>query len=177
MKTLNFKQKLLGAVALLALVSTTESYAQGTSQNLDVTAEVPSLCIIDVPTSATVLDFDLSGLATATLPFENSVSIAWRCSLNTLLTIEISAGVSGNALLREMRDGGNSLAYNLYTDATYALIWDDGSGVGGTGVVTGTGGGMNSIGSSDVFGRVLLAAAQDAPVGLYSDTVTVTLEF
>ena len=80
MKKLNFKQKLLGAVALLALVSATESFAQGTPQNLNVTATVPSVCIIDVPTSNTVQTFDLSGLATAVAPFESTATLRCRCS-------------------------------------------------------------------------------------------------
>ncbi len=178
MKYLNFKQKLLGAVALLALVSTTESFAQGTTQNLNVTAEVPSVCIIDVPTSAIVLAFDLSGLATAGGPFDSSVLIAWRCSVNTPLTVEISDGTSSNALARTMlTGGGDPLAYNLYTDIARSTIWDEGSGAAGTGVVTDSGRGMNVPWTSEVFGRVTLLAAQSALPGIYSDDVTVTLVF
>jgi len=177
MKNINFKQKLLGAVALLALVSTTESYAQGTTQNLNVQATVPSACIIDVPTSETQLLFDLSGLATAVGPFDQTATLVWRCSVNTSLLIELSDGVSGDALVREMQDGGNSLAYNLYTEATHTIIWDDGLGGAGTSDVLEIGLGMNLVGTSVVFGRVTLLAAQDAPIGTYNDNVTVTLTF
>jgi spore coat protein U-like protein len=177
MDNVNIKQKLLGAIALLALVSTTESFAQGTTQNLNVTATVPSVCIIDVPTSATQLAFDLSGLATATGSFDQTATLAWRCSDSTALTIELSDGLSNDEAAREMQNGADSLAYNLYTDNTYGTIWDDGTGGAGTGTVTETGQGMNSVGTSDVFGRVPLVAAQNAPVGVYNDNVTVTLTF
>ncbi len=177
MKTLNFKQKLLGAVALLALVSTTESFAQGTTQNLNVRATVPSVCIIDLPSSETQLLFDLSGLATATGPFDETATLVWRCSDNTALLIEISDGLGVSELLREMQNGGDSLAYNLYTDPGYTTIWDDGTGGAGTSDVAEIGLGMNVVGTSVVYGRVTLLAAQDAPIGTYNDNVTVTLTF
>ena len=41
--------------------------------------------------------------------------------------IALSPGSSGSYSGRRLRSGGNTLAYNLYTDATYTTVWGDGS--------------------------------------------------
>jgi spore coat protein U-like protein len=59
-----------------------------------------------------------------------------------------------------------TLAYNLYTDASYSRIWGDGTS--STHVQTG-------IGEFIVYGRI--PAQQNVKAGLYTDMVTVLVEW
>ena len=166
------KQSLIGAALLFSMLSVTNANAQS-SQALDVTATVPSVCVIDVPGTDTVLPFDLSGLAAAAADFTASANFSWRCSLSTVITISIDDGLTGTFANRNMAGPGLGLNYNLYTDGSYGTVWGDGTL--GTSTVTAAGLGMTIVGTSVIEGRVLLTDAQAAAVGAYSDTVTITM--
>ncbi len=166
------QRALLGAAFIFSMLSVSTSNAQST-QALDVTATVPSVCVIDVPGTDTTLAFDLSTLDVAVTDFTSSANFSWRCSLSTVIAISIDTGGSGSFVNRNMAGPGPGLNYNLYTDATLTTVWGDGTG--GSSVVDETGLGMTTVGTSVIEGRVLLADAQVAAVGAYSDTVTVTL--
>ena len=74
--------------------------------------------------------------------------------------------------LRAARPGAD-LPYNLYTDVTYGVVWGDGTE--STVIVNETGLGMTTVGTSRIEGRVLLTDAEVADVGVYTDTVTITM--
>lgn len=95
-------------------------------------------------------------------------TISVSCDVSTEHTLSLSAG-GGSYALRTMTSGANTLAYNLYTDATYTVIWGDGTG--NTATVIGSG----TATDHTVYGRI--PARQNASVGSYSDTITVTLDF
>lgn len=175
MNKTHLKQKLLGMLALAAMFGATEASAQAT-QNLNVQAVVPPLCIIDVGTSDTQLLFDLSAIDAAPATYDGLATIAWRCTSGTALAIELSAGVSGDSSARYMEDspGGNRIAYNLYTDGSFGTVWDDGTNGS---VVNEVGLGMGNVGTTDVNGQILNAAVENAPTGTYNDNITVTLTF
>ena len=172
MNRMTLKQKLLGTVVVFAALSATQANAQSSS-NLTVTASVPSACIINAAGTDTVLAFNLAGLTSAVADFTASADFAWQCSLGTAMTISISPGGSTDQLNRAMTGPAGSLAYNLHTDATYATIWGDGTAP--TSTVDPTGLGINVVGLSQIFGRILLADAQAAGAGNYNDIVVVTL--
>jgi spore coat protein U-like protein len=74
-----------------------------------------------------------------------------------------------------MFNGGNSMQYNLYTNAARTQVWGDGTG--GTAkvsdsqlVVVGT-----SQYSYTAYGRI--PALQNLGPGTYTDTITVTLNY
>lgn len=177
MSKINLMTNLSRALAVCALLFAGQAFAQGTSANLSVQATVPPVCVIDQPGTDDILQFDLSTLDVATGPFDQQANIAWRCTLNTPVSIQISDGVSGDETARTMQVGGNTLAYNLYTDNTYGTIWDDGTGGAGTSDVTDTGQGMNTLVTTQIFGRVELLDAQTAPPGDYVDTVLISVVF
>jgi spore coat protein U-like protein len=92
--------------------------------------------------------------------------------------IALSAGSSASYAGRRLRSGGNSLAYNLYTDASYATLWGDGSSA--TQVVSSSVTldvlGLSPAQSFVVYGRI--PGRQTAAVpGSYSDTISVTLTY
>ncbi len=165
------KWKLLLIAAIGFAFSGTAS-AQNT-QNIDVTAFVPNVCIVDVATTETTMDFDLSGVAAAVAPFDATTVLAWRCSAGFNTAISIGPGASGDQENRALFNGALSLAYNLYTDNTFGTIWGDGNGTTSTVAVAGTG--MANVGNTTVYGRIPLAAAQAASTGIYTDTVLVTI--
>ncbi len=169
MKFLKLRLLLIAAVGF-AFSGTAN--AQNT-QNIAVTATVPTVCIVDTGTTETAMGFDLSGLALATLPFTATTTLRWRCNFGSAPVISIGPGISGDQLARTMVSGGNTLAYNLYIDATFGTIWGD--GVAPTATVGITPLGMGTAGNTVVNGRVLLADALAAPVGTYTDNVLVTI--
>ena len=170
MKSMKLK---LMAIAVLGFAFSGTANAQTNMQNIDVTAFVPNVCIVDVATTEDTMVFDLSGVATATLPFDAATTLAWRCSAGYNTSISIGPGGSGDQENRVLLSGVIPLVYNLYTDNTFGTIWGDGTGTTNTVPVAGTG--MANLGSTTVFGRIPLVAAQAAVTGIYSDTVLVTI--
>ena len=146
--------------------------ATTTTTTFAVTATVQSTC------SATA----------ATLAFPNytpgggaqigSTSISIKCTKNTPFTVALNAGsTAGDAFAqRLMGFGANTLQYNLYTTAGLATIFGDGSGV--TGTVAGTGLGVATANTVQVFGQVPDSLTNQAAVpGAYTDTITVTVTY
>jgi spore coat protein U-like protein len=68
-----------------------------------------------------------------------------------------------------MTSGIHQLFYNLYIDATLTTVWGDGAGH------SATVGATQSVANHTVYGRI--PAAQNAHVGVYNDTIVVTLTF
>ncbi len=169
MKSMKLK---LMAIAVLGFAFSGTANAQNT-QIIDVTAFVPNVCIVDVASTETTMIFDLSGVATATLPFDATTTLAWRCSAGYNTAISIGSGGSGDQENRALLFGAIPLAYNLFTDNTFGTIWGDGTGTTSTVAVAGTG--MANVGNTTVFGRIPLVAAQAAVTGIYNDTVLVTI--
>lgn len=95
-----------------------------------------------------------------------SVSVA--CGPPTPYSISLGAG-GGTYLSRSMSSGAYVLAYNLYTDATRTTVWGDGTA--STAVLQGSA----SPGSHTVYGRI--PGRQNARAGIYTDTVTVIVNF
>jgi len=97
-----------------------------------------------------------------------TTNVGVTCDTDTSFEISLSAG-SGTFASRTLVSGANLLSYNLYVDPAHLTIWGDGSP--GTATVSGSGTSRNFT----VYGRV--PARQNAFVGSYSDTITVTITF
>ncbi|MBS0288665.1 MAG: spore coat protein U domain-containing protein [Proteobacteria bacterium] len=95
--------------------------------------------------------------------------------LNVSYNIKLNSGSSGNFSARTLKSGANNLNYNLYTSATYAQVWGDGSGstviVSDAYILS-----LLSVTRNyTVYGKI--PALQNVAVGAYSDTITVTVEY
>lgn len=97
-----------------------------------------------------------------------------QCSSGTYYSIALDAGLGNGASLTDRKltgPAGSVLSYGIFTDAGRTNAW--GNGAGGTGYSVNTGNG----GSQPVtmFGRI--PAEQNASVGAYVDTITLTLSY
>jgi spore coat protein U-like protein len=99
---------------------------------------------------------------------DSTGNIAVTCDVDAAYSISLSPG-GGTYASRSMVNGPHLLNYNLYTDATRAAIWGDGTG--GTGIVSGSG----TTANHTVYGRI--SARQNAYTGSYSDSITVIADF
>jgi len=87
------------------------------------------------------------------------------------VTIDLGRGNAPTFNPRFMLNGASKLNYNLFLDAAHTTIWGDGTG--GTSHY----GAFNPPNIIDItiFGRI--PALQDLPIGAYTDTIVVTVNF
>jgi spore coat protein U-like protein len=104
------------------------------------------------------------------LPLDSTGVIELDCPPGRA-TIALGTGQSGTFTPRALSGpGGERLSYNLYLDATRAVVWGDG-----------TGGTVTAPFSTDrgrrltVYARVF--AGQDVSAGTYADTIVLTVDF
>ncbi len=154
------------AIALAgALLGTPAARAAQATSTFTVTATVTSGCTV----SATNLAFGLYD-STSLADRSGSSTITVMCSLGTPYSVGLDLGQYASAGVRRMALGADRLTYQLFRDAALSLPFGAiGSGLTVPGVGTGI------AQSVPVFG--LLPAAQVVPLGAYTDTVTVTVEY
>jgi spore coat protein U-like protein len=130
---------------------------------------VASNCVVTAAPLA-FTDYDASA------PVDGSADLSVRCSNGTPYVIKLGDGANGTIAQRLLKSGTNVLEYNLFTSLARTTIW--GNTVGAT--VGGTGQGMSLLKANThtVYGTIANSDAnQDAPVGLYTDSVAVTVEY
>jgi spore coat protein U-like protein len=146
--------------------------AATTTTTFAVTATVQSTC------SATAAALAFPNYTPGGGAQAGNTTISVKCTKNTPFTVALNAGATtGDAFVqRLMGSGANTLQYNLYTSAALATVFGDGTG--GTGTVNGTGLGVATANSVQVFGQVPDSATnQSAVPGNYTDTITVTVTY
>jgi spore coat protein U-like protein len=131
-------------------------------------AEAATCTIVSV-TSLAFGTYDVYAAA----PVDSAGMINYDCgAANPPVGIALSAGSSGSFNPRTLKSGTNALAYNIYVNAARTVVWTSTPVTGGSGGCEGQCG--NGVYIS-YYGRIF--AQQDATVGVYSDTVTVTINF
>jgi spore coat protein U-like protein len=109
----------------------------------------------------------------APAPTDSTGTVVLDCDPNEKdITITLSPG-TGTYASRTLRQGAETLGYNLYLDAARTTVWGDGSA--GTSTVFIKNPRPNRPTEVTIFGRI--PAAQDVSVGAYADTIIVTVEF
>jgi spore coat protein U-like protein len=105
---------------------------------------------------------------------DSNGSVTVNCTDVSLYTISLSSG-SGTYSQRRMLSGGYYLYYNLYRDAALQQIWGD--GIVSTHVVSKSNpvNGQNNV--HTIYGRIPISTQRTARVGIYSDTITVTVSY
>jgi len=132
-------------------------------------AEAATCTIVSV-TSLAFGTYDVYAAA----PVDSAGMINYDCvPANPPVGIAFSAGSSGSFNPRQMQSGTNGLAYNIYVDAARTVVWTSTPVAGGSG--SGCQGQCGNGVYVSYYGRIF--AQQDARVGAYGDTVTVTINF
>ena len=160
----------LAMAGTLAMAAGSASAASPATTTLNVTANVASNCLVTAAPLA-FTDYDASGTV------DGSANLSVNCSKGTLYTVKLGSGVNGTIAQRLLSDGTNDLEYNLFTSAARTTVWGE---TVGTNTVADTGRGMSSTKANThtVYGTIANSVAnQDAPTGLYTDTVAVTVEY
>ncbi|MFZ6639666.1 spore coat U domain-containing protein [Undibacterium sp. TC4M20W] len=149
----------------VSLCISASSLAATSNSNLSVSSTVLSACSV----TGSSLAF---GSYTNT-QIDNSAAVSITCTNGTAYNVGLDAGGGSGAstAVRKMTGSiSGTLSYSLYKDSGRSTVW--GNTVGSdTAIGTGTG----SAQSISVYGRV--PGGQNADVGIYSDTVTVTLTY
>ncbi|GKX53949.1 hypothetical protein SOASR030_00610 [Leminorella grimontii] len=99
----------------------------------------------------------------------NAGAVTVQCSSGVSYRVVLSGGNSGNTAQRYMlgKNAGQTLPYNLYSNAAYTSVWDSVSGVTRT-----------ATGQPEVLPVYARVPAQNAPVAdTYQDTVQVTVSW
>jgi spore coat protein U-like protein len=158
-----------------ALVLATPAGAATASATMTVTATVIATCTISSGNLA-FGNYDAVG-TNATVPLVGTATIRATCTQGAAATVDIDAGLNpsgtGNAQQRRMKGTGtNYLAYGIYSDAAHSQAW--GTKTSGT-TVSVTGAGGTTPVSLTAYGSV--PSAQNVPVGTYTDSVAVTINY
>lgn len=154
-------------VALLALAAPNMACAAQDQTTFAVTASVVAACAV----SATNMLFGSYDPTSAT-PNDKQSTVNVTCTNGVSYAIGLDAGGGSGATVaaRKMSASTDLLTYSLYTDSGRMTVWGNTANVD---VVSSTGTGV--LQAFTVYGRA--PAAQTAPVGNYTDTVTVTVTF
>lgn len=167
------KKVALASLACLAFASGSASATQIPS-NLSVSATVIGVCTFTTPNaiafgnvSSTSTQIDLA-----------AVNIRVDCSTGIPYTIGMNNGTAVTGF-RDMQSGGNTLRYNVFTDAARANAFTA-IGTGGPGNIAGTGTNPNVAGAPSpinvpIYPSILTQATP--PTGSYTDTLIVTLQY
>ncbi|OGT19782.1 MAG: hypothetical protein A2V90_04335 [Gammaproteobacteria bacterium RBG_16_57_12] len=110
-------------------------------------------------------------------PADSQGGISVTCTQNNNLSVRVMVGpsaTSGAFIPRQLlqSSGTDKLTYNLYTQATYATVWGDGTGSTATRTRNVR---ASRPWNTAIYGRI--PPGQDVAVGSYSDTLTVTIIF
>ena len=165
----NLYRKTAIALAVTGALAGGQVIADDTD-TLTVTAVVDATCDI---TNVEVLNFgtlDLINDATS------SADITWVCTNGYDTTIALNGGGTSSISNRNMvgAANGDTLVYQLYTDAGLGTVFGD--GIDGS-TVAASGAGFGNPQTTTVYGEVLASDAQDVQADTYNDNVTVTITF
>lgn len=108
-------------------------------------------------------------------PLDTIGSLVFQCNQkdhNVMITLSRGNGTSFAS--RRLLNGSQQLFYNLYRDSGRTIVWGDGSG-GSQAYVIGNPQPNNKDITVPIFSRI--PPGQNARVGTYSDSITITLFF
>lgn len=143
----------------------------------------PEATAIDCTVATTGVAFGAYDASLAT-PTDSVGNVKVRCNhvgggaLKASYTVALSAGSSGSFSRRTMRAGKSVLDYNLFSSATRAQVWGNGTSgstlVGGSLLVNPGKFSVNEI-VHPIYGRI--PPLQSPEPGNYTDTILITLSF
>lgn len=165
--------KRTSAVVVLSTVTACILSDEAPAATDTTTFTVSASIVADCNLSATNLVFGTYDAASGS-PLDAASSISVYCSNGLAYDVALNVGSGGGTFAtRTLVSGGNTLNFNLFSNAARSSIWGDGTG--STATVSGTGAGLLTATTHSVYGRV--ASGQDRAIGSYASTITVTVTF
>ena len=160
----------LGGFAVISFAVEGRVSGQSASASLAVSASVSKNCTITTaPVNFGAYD---PVAANATAPLDNTGTVTITCTKGAVSKVGLGVGSNAQGTTRRMSQGAAAyLNYELYKDASHATVWGD---TVDTALDIPAAPNRNPR-AFTVYGRV--AAAQDATVGNYTDTVVATVNF
>lgn len=133
-----------------------------------VSATVLKVCIV----SANSLDF-ASYDPTSPTNLDQSTTLSVLCTVGTSFTVGLNAGATSGATVttRKMANGSDRLNYALYQETARTNNWGNTPGTDTPAAIVAP----TTASTLTVYGRV--PAGQNVPIGTYTDTVTVTVNY
>ena len=140
--------------------------ANTATATLAVSATVSPNCSV---TGGTLAFGSYSPISAANTDQTGTVQVT--CAKGTTATVGLDAGANASGSTRQMSNGSDQLAYELYKDSSRTSVWGN-SGSEQLSLAAAT---SNAAQPLTVYGRI--AGSQNVGLGAYSDTVTVTVTF
>jgi spore coat protein U-like protein len=167
------KISLVLATAILTAAASSSAFAQTSTSNLSVTANITNNCAISsTPVAFGVYDPIVANV-TSDLTANGTVLVTCTIGDNTVITLGEGLNKLGGSTpavpLRQAANSGNKLSYFLYQDSAHTTAWGNTGPVG----VSITGSGIQQ--TVPVHG--VITHGQNMPSGSYTDTVVVTVSF
>ncbi|MBC7985517.1 MAG: spore coat U domain-containing protein [Sphingomonadaceae bacterium] len=155
-------------LALAAAMTAGSANAATATTTFTVNATVLKACVV----SALPLAFGNYD-PTSGSGVNGSTTLSVLCTNGTSFTTGLNAGTASGATVstRRMSNGANTLSYGLYQDAARTTNWGNTAGTDTPAAQT-AGVGATSL---TVYGAI--PASQNVPIGVYSDTITVTVTY
>lgn len=163
---------IVGFLSPFLFYQPTIAWAGSASGTVNVSANVAAVC---QSLTATDLAFGVYDPTSSTKLTSATFSI--QCTAATPIVAALSAGTTSGASMtgRKMTDGaGNTLNYQLFTDASQLTIWGDGTG--GSKTVTNSGTGLSAPVTFTVYGAIPSGQYNVVP-GQYTDRITITVSY
>lgn len=151
-----------------------QGFGATTTAALDVSATVAKNCLV----STTPIAFGSYTPTAGTITANGTVVV--RCTKGTSFTVALNGGttVGGTIAQRLMKNGVNTLQYNIYTTTALTTIWGDGTSSSSTQAGTGAGMGIPQAITFTAFGQLPdNTTNQTATTGNYTDSVTATVTY
>jgi spore coat protein U-like protein len=160
----------VAGIALFSMAPRRGLDAQTATASLTVSASVTKNCTI----STTPVNFGAYDpvAANATAPLDGVGTIVVTCTRGAVAKVGLNPGSNAEGTTRRMSQGAAEyLAYEIYKDTTHSTVWGD---TLDTALDIPAAPNRNPR-TFTAYGRI--AAAQDATVGNYTDTIVATVNF
>jgi spore coat protein U-like protein len=152
-------KRILQLFACGAILSASSAFAQSVTGTFTVTATVARTCTVSA-SDVTLPPYD----PVAGTNSDGSTTIDVACTLRTPYTVLLSS--TDNRW--QLASGADRLGYAVYSDPSHQAVWNETTGV------TGTGAGRVA---NQHTAYIRVPAGQDAAEGTYTDTVTVQVNY
>ena len=161
----------LAVLTALAICSPL-AFGAAKQQNMPVRSQVAVNCSFQTSPSLSFLGYDPSGI-NSTVPLDQTTLLQINCTRGATTTIGIDNGThAGQASIgtRALARGNRHLGYDIYQDSGRNTLWTN-AGAGLYNYVS-----PSSLPTTiSIYGRIF--ASQNAPTGIYTDTLVITINY